>query len=61
MVKCPLVWCVLCGHGMRRWHDRANGSRAVSVWRGCWVHGLQDVSKWSSGNWSMQAAVSQTW
>ena len=26
------------------------GSRAVSVWRGCWVHGLQDVRKWSSGN-----------
>ena len=37
------------------------GSRAVSVWRGCRAHGLQDVRKWSSGNWSMQAAVSQTW
>ena len=36
----------------------------VNQWEGsvggfsCWVHGLEDVSKWSSGNWSMQAAVS---
>ena len=24
------------------------------------MHGLEDVSKWSSRNWSMQAAVSRT-
>ena len=36
------------------------GSHAVLVLRGCWVHGLEDVSK-CSGNWSMQAAISQTW